>query len=285
MVDGLLGVSPEIRSAELESRTVDPRIRRNSFAEKTPVPEEHDELRANNPYQSPSVGTEGCTTTENTGQISYSLMISGAVLGSVCKLTLLISYFGFHFDRIDQYTTTWAAGAVHGVGIALLIHTIRTRQFSNMMPGHWRLIAASTALVAECLTLAIIHFAKFHEFDTFLPAIFSTGVGHLLAAVFYFFVIRYNNESRTWRAYAWFAMIYYLAMTVLYPINLGDMIHGLATPSIIVHRLFFLVLLFIFIAGLIDDWRKKTHRDFLHYSGIILGLVLTMMSEYEVINY
>ncbi|MBA2116518.1 hypothetical protein [Bremerella alba] len=242
---------------------------------------------ADNPFQSPSVVTNADAVDIKVAAPSGALVLICAVFCATIKLVLYISFLGFSTENFFAYGILIFTGGVYGIGVAWLIHVVRTRQFALMMPGHWRLIAASTALITEVFTMALFHVQDLAtgETDFFYVDLFFSGLGHLLAAIFYLLVINYNQERGIWRTYAWLAMIYYFLMAFLYPMLIGDLMGHLFIPLLVIQRLLTLALLCACLTGIVNDYRRRTPRDMYHYLGLVLGFALVWFSETELFQF
>lgn len=253
----------------------------------TPVPEEVNRPDSGNPFQSPITAANAEAVQLTAAAPSGVLVLICAVLCAAAKLFLFISYIGFSAESFFGYGILTFTGVVYGIGLAWFIHVIRTRQFAHLMPGHWRLIVASTALVSEVFTMVLFHVQKWASFETdfFYVHLFFAGLGHLLAATFYVLVLKFNQEKGTWRTYAWLALIYYLLMTVLYPSYIGDLLGGLFIPLLVLQRMLTLGLFFACLTAVVNDYRMRTPRDMYHYLGLVLGFMVMWFSETELFPF
>lgn len=163
-------------------------------------------------------------------------------------------------------------GLAYSLGLAMLIHTAWYRQWSTLMPGHWRLIAF--------LSSWFIYAGSF-----------APSLGALVA---YAIFIATTNERRAWKSYAWACVVIYFfefvqMATVLF---FSDIFLGAEDPTAAGANIFgspwfiaFLAVslftqvgnlaaLVLLIVGMITDAQHKVRRDFYHYLGIGLVMVL-----------
>jgi len=143
--------------------------------ESVPAPEK--------PFASPSMG-ENPSNAQRSGpnhETFWVCMIAANLVNVLNSYSFYTNENTALAHKLAWVIPHLAIGMVFGLGLALVVHAVTQRQFANLMPGHWRLIAFLS-----------IWFTDYHAI---VPPIFVLA--------FYVIVIRWTRERVIWKTYAW----------------------------------------------------------------------------------
>ncbi|RCS41040.1 hypothetical protein DTL42_20840 [Bremerella cremea] len=168
------------------------------------------------------------------------------------------------------------AGVIAGLGLALLFQAIYRRRFSELMPGHWRLVVGLIWVVSDLVaspwygepgfTVGISSF--------FMANIIGQLVVGFFALLFFGLVAYWTKESKSWRIVACFMLVVVAAITLQVPVSLRVAQADAAPMRLLavflsgIHLFASLGTLVAFFAGLYLDYNRQTPRDVYHWIGI-----------------
>lgn len=251
----------------------------------SPPSPEIDSPEPHNPFQSPAVTEVEAIEPEHLEKLtlpSWRLVVGCVLVVSVILGVTWSSFPDFQLPEtigggliLTFVVCLLIVAVTAGMGISLLVQAVRRREFSRLMPGHWRLIAFATSIVGQ-VVVAIV--------DLFAGTVKTDGLAYflmympeaILAFAFYGWVLRTTQETKWWRRYAWICVVYYLSigseaiarwlvyqkdfMSLWNPYNVFEVAYVLAG----------LVAMIAFIAAMLADDRRKTKRDWYHAVGLVM---------------
>lgn len=234
-----------------------------------------------NPFQSPATAVEEAEASKPSSLPDFRLIALCMLIGAAIKLGLVFPIFSIA-DQPLALGMHGVSGAIYGVGIALLIDAIARNRFSQLMPGHWRLIALSTTLITEGAWISVSYLQSGLEDSTDMESAYSQweaaylisfGIGNLLAAIFYGFVVKTTREGEGWRSYAWISLTYFGLLTLGEPLYFTGLLPAMGMgPYMLAKVMLSGVTLVIMLVNIALDLRDRRRRDVYHYIGILLVL-------------
>ncbi|RCS41039.1 hypothetical protein DTL42_20835 [Bremerella cremea] len=244
-----------------------------------------DSPESHNPFQSPAA--ESLETIEWEPPEPLTLPSWRLVVGCILVVSMILGIVWFSFLdfqiptlMVDRLKLTFVislliVAVTAGMGISLLVQSVRHREFSRLMPGHWRLIAFSTTLVGQILFAVVNLVVDINERDGFAYLLFYLPEA-ILACAFYCWVLGTTRETTWWKRYAGICIIYYLsigaeavARWLLYQQilrSLWNPFNGFEVSYVVAG---FVAVIAIVMAMLADD-RRKTKRDAYHAVGLVM---------------
>lgn len=244
-----------------------------------------------NPFAAPSIESMEVEPSENVVGLGLPLT-PGVPFVAVCVvlgiLSKIVVFYGIAFLMEAQWIEMWSWvleevvwGAIAGLGAAVFFHAVRRGQLTQLMPGHWRLVAISGVIVGDLLYTFAILTHLVNEDNNFMGVqiIFQQGIRELLAAALYLMVIRTTGETYPWRVYAWMSLVCYVVMLLasLASPFWFDGFAGAGFGSVYIvltgiSNLIAAVILVLLLMAIVIDFRRKIPRDAYHYLGLALPI-------------
>ncbi len=240
-----------------------------------------EKTQPSNPFVSPGSAADVDIAPEELPPLNPYVLWGGAFAGLTIELLRHIQNGNLMDDSIPFLTLAvmgLIAGIASGFGLALLIRAWRYRAFSLLMPGHWFLIANGT-FVLEALTFLLLYDVL--GVDRSLSHLVSHSLQGLCFAGLFIAVTSFSQESRWWRLYSWFwnlvfaLEVFGLVMDLIYdPQSTGPRDY---TFVVLPQRFFVLLTLPFLLIGMTSDLMRKRTRDFSHWMGVWLGVVIPLV--------
>lgn len=242
-----------------------------------------------NPWESTVAGETYVDTRPNPLKPSAwllwtSIAISVAVKGYIIWLSIS-SRPNFTLKLLSYGVPELAMAVMMGMGLAMLVHVIYRQKFSQMMPGHWRLILFALTLLHETVAYFIGWVAGLWWF---MPSGFSIQAITLstLLAVFCVTILWTTSEGPAWRTYAVLRILFEVLLISEVVIGLSGthsilraMNHTAASWELAVLFLQLAIVIVLFVAVILD-WLRKIPRDVNHYVGVYLVMIVPFLAGF-----
>ncbi len=173
-----------------------------------------------------------------------------------------------------------AYGVMAGLGLALLLDSIRQEKFSRLLPGHWRLITTACYFVALWADLLIdrqpIVLSDRSPMITTSTYVICGYYG--LMGLFFLAVVLTTKETKLWQSFAYVSLVGAGAMLVLQPLlAIPDFPKPILLVLGIGGMLLVTVAFVLAICGVVFDLIQKRPRDLLHWVGIVVPYLLPLL--------
>ncbi|WP_144971126.1 hypothetical protein [Bremerella volcania] len=266
--------------------------------------EDPSSLEAGNPYQSPHNDADASEESKqpSTAKVEWlakplplkwfwECLALGVLISVGPQYEEVLALFRGSLIALTTIVPVTLFGVMTGLGLALLVNCASREKFSQLQPGHWRLIVIMLTSVRFLLQVFVFDISpydgqpisdtEYHKIEHLMYT--PDAIYLLLATSLYVLVLRTTSETSIWKWYAGIsAFVFFVTGTIrgLLATPFLDSYDSNGTVLSIDSSVFLIpgivitygpyAIGLLMVLGVIYDYAKNVERDFYHYLGIVL---------------